>query len=175
MNSCERCRKTISGNKRWCMTCVEKMAATSVAVEDLKKEEPLSDTTHILIKRDYSDERTRETNKAEDLYRADGLLIASRQADVVRYGDDISTARNHIFLNEDLAAAFLRRLADVDLVCQKDCVFIHDRIYIYANVERCPLASHVEVRDGESLTIEGPQGRKIVLATPGNMHSIKTH
>src|SRR6185312_14838671 len=114
MTGCERCQKPVSENKRYCRACIEEMAQDAVSA---REEEPMENATHILTKYDGTRPDTRAAYKAEDLYRSNGLLIASRQDDVVRYGDDISTARNHLFLNEETASAFLRRLADVDMVC----------------------------------------------------------
>ncbi len=173
MKLCEKCNdRPISENKSWCLQCIEEAAANNVSVRD----EPAAEgATHILVSRNgvMTDDKGRSAGfKAHDLYRADGLLIASRQDDIVRYGDDISTARNHIFLNDASALAFLKRLADVDLVCQREGVFIHTRVYIYANPELCPVAAVFDARTEDDIEVQGPNG-KIVLATPGNRHSLK--
>lgn len=155
------------------MECIEKNAAAGATA---RQDIPAEGVTHIMVNRlgvmtDASG--VGHGYKASDLYRVDGLLIASRQDDIVRYGDDISTARNHLFLNDDCALIFLRRLADVDLVCQRDCVFLHERIYIYANEDKCPRAAIIEPRDGDMLEVAGPKDSKVILATPGNRHSLK--
>jgi hypothetical protein len=113
--------------------------------------------------------------KAEDLYRADGLLVAARQDDVVRFGDDISTAQNRLFIDEETASRFLRRLADVDLICAAEHMPLKDRIYIYADEERCPRLAVIDNQQGGEKEIERADGSRVILARPGNMHSIKLH
>lgn len=113
--------------------------------------------------------------KAEDLYRADGLLVAARQDDVVRFGDDISTAQNRLFFDEETAARFLRRLADVDLVCMAQSEPMHKLIYIYADEVKCPRAAVIDPQTGSEKEIHRADGSRVMLATPGNMHSIKLH
>lgn len=170
MALCERCKRSVSANKRYCLPCIEEMASDAV---NAREEKPMDTATHIISKYNGTRPDVRATYKAEDLYRADGLLIASRQDDVVRYGTDISTARNHLFLNEETASAFLHRLADVDLLCQRDGVELRERIALYVDQEKCPRASVIDLRDAGTKELETDDGRKIMLATPGQIHSVK--
>lgn len=171
---CEaNCGLPVSGNKRWCMTCVELKARASVAA---KEEEPMDNTTHILVKKDgvhRGGPIDGTAFKSEDLYRADGMLIAARQDDVVRFGRDISTAQSQIFLNGEFAAKFLRRLCDVDLICQVSGEDLKDIINDYTSELRCPRASVIEERDGDFMELGTDEGGKILLATPGNTKSLK--
>ncbi len=173
MERCQNgCGRVVSANKLYCMECIEIMANDVVQ----SKDEPMDPrTTHIIERYSSSRPDTRATYKAEDLYRVDGLLIASRQDDVVRYGDDISTARNHLFMNEETASKFLHRLADVDMICQRDGVHLRERIYQYTNPELCPHAALIHMLEGGVKEVETAGGGKVRLALPGNMHSVKLH
>jgi hypothetical protein len=166
---CERCGGLVSENKRYCFNCVRQMAIDAV---NAREERPMDGATHIICFYQGTRPDQRATYKAEDLYRRDGLFIASRQGDLVRYGDDISTARNHVFRTEEDASRFLARVADIDLICQRDCVFIHERIYIYANEEKCPRLAVIDRIDEGTKNIFAEDGRKITLATPGQMHRL---
>lgn len=97
-------------------------------------------TTHVLVKHRSVDQ--------EDLYRADGMLVASRQQDIVRFGSDISTAQNRPFLNAELASKFVRRMADVDLIAQKEGKPLHAVIDGYPSF---PVNSVIEDRDLEAI------------------------
>lgn len=135
--TCERCDKQVSANKRWCKACCEEMG---VAVVTQRNEEPMEGITHILM--------TFDSKPQEDLYRADGMLVASRQADVVRFGHDIATAQSRLFLNEDQAKAWLRRLADVDILAQDLGQPMTDLAWSY---QTAPAAATIEARNAETL------------------------
>jgi hypothetical protein len=168
---CENgCGRRVSANKRYCTRCIEEMAVDAV---NAREEKPMDKATHIISKYNGTRPDNRATYKAEDLYRADGLLIASRQDDVVRYGTDISTARNHLFLNEECASKFLHRLADVDMLCQRDAVELRERIDMYPSLDQCPRVAVIEERDAGTRELETHDGRKIALAMPGQLHRLK--
>lgn len=141
------CGRAVSANKRYCMSCIEDIALATVAA---KEEEPLNETTHILTTYDSKDQA--------DLYRADGMLVASRQGDLVRFGHDIATAQSRLFLNVDFAKAWLRKLAEVDLKAQADEVPLHECVYAYGSIHR---TAAIEERNAES-----------VLTLPGNLKGI---
>lgn len=165
MNYCQNgCGRLVSANKHFCMTCVKELARKNV---EAREDYPMDDTTHILVKREGVRPDNHQNYKAEDLHRADGLLVASRQDDIVRYGQDISTARNHLFLNEDMARAFLRRLADVDMVCMAQGKQMFECIDNYMNIPTG--VAVIEEREGGCETFDTPTG-KITLATPGAAH-----
>lgn len=132
----------------------EKEHRCATARESIKQAEPGDPAvTHILMKFD--------SKPQEDLYRADGMLVASRQSDMVRFGHDIATAQSRLFLNERTASAFLRLLADVDLIAAADGVNLHERVNGYATAEqlaiRLNLKASIEVRNAETLlTVAGP-------------------
>jgi len=119
------------------MECIEQMAARIV---DAREEEPLERSTHILTFYDSKDQ--------EDLYRADGMLVASRQADVVRFGHDIATAQSRLFLNVEMAKAWLRKLAEVDSSASAAGVPLHEMVYNYAQLSA---QISIEERNAESL------------------------
>ena len=141
---CEKgCGRPVSGNKKWCMECIEEAAHAGIQA---REEEVQAGSTHVIMQI--------PSQHQEDLYRADGMLVASRQGDIVRFGHDISTAQNRPFLNEDLAAIWLRKLADVDLVAQAQGVHLHEVANTYASMEH---KAFIEERNAE---------RRIVLAAP---------
>lgn len=154
---CENgCGRRVSANKRFCMTCIERMAHLQAVIRDLKNEEPMENCTHILI-------RHKNVNgvDTEDLYRANGMLCASRQKDIVRFGTDISTAQNRPFLNTELASAFMRVMAEVDLKAQEQMLPLHEVIDTYVTLEGEPKAI-IEERDAERAGIIMPVARRII-------------
>lgn len=104
------------------------------------KEGPLNETTHIITSYDSKDQ--------EDLYRADGMLVASRQGDVVRFGNDIATAQSRLFLSADKAKAWLRKAAQIDVSASAAGKPLSDVAYNYANISE-PVS--IEERNAESL------------------------
>lgn len=131
------CGRLVSGNKHRCMHCIEEMALAAV---EAKEEEPLAETTHIITTYDSKDQ--------EDLYRADGMLVASRQGDVVRFGNDIATAQSRLFLNVEASKAWLRKLAQVDVRAAAQGAAMGELAYNYANIAE-PVS--IEERNAESL------------------------
>lgn len=131
------CGRLVSGNKHRCMDCVKEMAHAAV---EAKEEDPLEQTTHIITTYDSKDQA--------DLYRADGMLVASRQSDVVRFGYDIATAQSRLFLNVELAKAWLRKLAELDVYASASGVPLAEVVYRYAQVVE---NVSIEVRNAESL------------------------
>ncbi len=117
----------------------------------------MDETTHIIVKL--------ESKGQEDLYRADGMLVASRQGDMVRFGHDIATAQSRLFLNKELAAAWLRKVAMIDIYAEDAGLPLHsviekpERIFI---VEMDVVK--FEERDGESL-----------LTLPGKHTQVSLH
>jgi hypothetical protein len=119
------------------MQCIEEMARSAV---EAKEEEPLEQTTHILTKYDSKDQ--------EDLYRADGMMVASRQGDIVRFGHDIATAQSRLFLNVEFSRGWLRKLAQVDAYASRAGVALHEAVYNYAQIEE---TVSIEERNAEAL------------------------
>ena len=111
----------------------------------------MDETTHIIVKLDSKGQ--------EDLYRADGMLVASRQGDMVRFGHDIATAQSRLFLNKELAAAWLRKVAEIDLMAEDKELPLHAVIECES-----PFAATFEERDGESL-----------LTLPGKHTQVSLH
>lgn len=103
------CGRRVSGNKFRCMSCIEEAAAATVTA---KKDEPLEKTTHIIMQF--------ASQNREDLYRADGMLLASRQGEMVRFGMEPKEAGNRFFLSSDFAGAWLRKLAGLEMFTRKD-------------------------------------------------------
>ncbi len=153
---CDRCGKPVSENKGLCLPCIEETAANIVTA---KNEEPMENATHVMINfpamKEFGDKPHR------DLYRADGLLVASCHDDRVLFGHDISTAQSRLFLTPEMAVAFLRRMADVDLVCEQDGVALADRVNNYALI---PKAAVIEERDTEPSLIVAPGNRSLIRA-----------
>jgi len=143
------CGKVISANKDRCQECIQFAAAAAQA----KSEHPAAQSTHILTRYDSKDQ--------EDLYRADGMLVASRQSDMVRFGHDIATAQSRLFLNVECAKAWLRKLAEVDLVASGAGVALHEVVYGYATMT---MTAAIEERNAESL-----------LTLPGNLKGAFTN
>ena len=150
MKACDKCGRTVSSNKHYCMTCIKEMAQAGV---EAKEEEPMDETTHIIVKLDSKGQ--------EDLYRADGMLVASRQGDMVRFGHDIATAQSRLFLNKEMAAMWLRKLAALDIECHDEGVTLHSRIELAWLARQVPV---IEERDGESL-----------LTLPGKHTQVSLH
>lgn len=139
------CGRQVSASRTHCLACVEHEAR----VEVTRKEEPLKETTHVLL--------VHHTMDSEDLYRADGLLVASRQKDLVRFGSDISTAQNRPLLNSDLAKAWLRKLAEVDVVAARESLPIHQVVDRYPSINEEVV---IEERDIETRVIQ-PSPRRV--------------
>ncbi len=137
------CGRIVSGNKLRCADCIVESAH---ALVNARNEEPLDHFTHIIIQT-LSQDR-------EDLYRADGMLLASRQGDMVRFGNEPKEAGNRLFLNKDFAAAWLRKVPAMDLATRKD-----GRLNVTDAIERdsADIRVEIDVRDGEHLIIQ-PQG-----------------
>ncbi len=151
MKGCEKCERPISANKRWCMDCVKEMAQAGV---EAREEEPMEETTHIIVKL--------ESKGQEDLYRADGMLVASRQGDMVRFGHDIATAQSRLFLNKEMAAAWLRVVAQIDMYASDGGVALH--VVIERGAPASGYIAVFEERDGESL-----------LTLPGKHTQVSLH
>lgn len=141
------CGQRVSGNKHRCMKCIEAEARATVKA---KEDEPLEGTTHIIT--------VHRTEDQEDLYRADGMLVASRQKDIVRFGSDISTAQNRLFLNPELAAAWLRKLAEVDVEASARGKALHQVVDGYASISH---QVSFEERNLEAVLVM-PAARKII-------------
>jgi hypothetical protein len=128
---CPGCNAVISINKDACQNC----ASTQAGLMQAKKGAPLAGSTHILISHESQDQ--------EDLYRADGMLVASRQKDLVRFGHDIGTAQTRLFLNPELAKAWLKKLAEVDVRAHREGVELYKIIWQYGEASE---EVHIEVR-----------------------------
>lgn len=137
------CGRVVSGNKLRCADCIVESAH---ALVNARNEEPLDETTHIIMKTQSQDR--------EDLYRADGMLLASRQGDMVRFGNEPKEAGNRLFLNSDFAALWLRKVPAMDLATRKD-----GRLNVTDAIERetAGIVVLIEERDAEHIIIQ-PQG-----------------
>lgn len=138
------CGRIVSGNKLRCADCIVESAH---ALVNARNEEPLEETTHIIM-RTLSQDR-------EDLYRADGMLLASRQGDMVRFGNEPKEAGNRLFLNPEFAALWLRKVPAMDLATRKD-----GRLNVTDAIERETAGMTgivIEERDAEHIIIQ-PQG-----------------
>lgn len=94
----------------------------------------------------------------EDLYRADGMLLASRQGDMVRFGNEPKEAGNRLFLNSDFAKAWLRKVPAMDLHTRKD-----GRLNVTDAIERATsgmIGIVIEERDAEHIILQ-PQGHAL--------------
>lgn len=134
------CGRIVSGNKLRCADCIVESAH---ALVNARNEEPLKETTHIIMQTKSQDR--------EDLYRADGMLLASRQGDLVRFGNEPKEAGNRLFLNAEFAAAWLRKVPMMDLATRKD-----GRLNVTDAVERDPAGIPVviEERDAENIILQ---------------------
>lgn len=137
------CGRIVSGNKLRCADCIVESAR---ALVDARNEEPLEETTHIIMQT-LSQDR-------EDLYRADGMLLASRQGDLVRFGNEPKEAGNRLFLNKEFAAAWLRKVPAMDLATRKD-----GRLNVTDAIEResAGIPVVIEERNAENIIIQ-PSG-----------------
>jgi hypothetical protein len=139
------CGRVVSGNKLRCADCIVESAH---ALVNARNEEPLEETTHIIMKTESQDR--------EDLYRADGMLLASRQGDMVRFGTEPKEAGNRLFLTPAFAAVWLRKVPAMDLHTRKD-----GRLNVTDAIERACAADSgpvlIEERDAEHIIIQ-PQG-----------------
>ncbi len=159
MKKC-KCGKTISGSKDYCARC---------AANEVLGSQPLGDgVTHILV--DLA------SKKQEDLYRADGMLVASRQGDQIHFTEDIATAQHRLFLSDKLASLFLRRVADIDLWAHANCQPVvgnkvtgfNDAIFRYAEIPEG--VAVIQEMDGD---IKGFDDSPVRLHLPHGM-TIKT-
>lgn len=148
MKCSKKCGRNVSANKVYCMRCVEEMAQATV---EAREEEPMDGITHIITKF--------ASKNQEDLYRADGMLVASRQGDVVRFGHDIATAQSRLFLNADFAAQWLRKLATFDRACEAKGRPLWELIH---SMPKGLAPAAIEERDSESL-----------LTMPGNHTQVR--
>lgn len=140
---CERgCGKRVSGNKKVCMSCIEELAAVRVTQ---RNEEPMDNATHIMIVFDTKDK------DQDDLYRADGLLVSSRQNDMVRFGHDIATAQTRGFINSTRAKEFIRKVANIDIEAQRRGVGLLTLIEQYAEFQGN--GAIIDERNGDSLIV----------------------
>lgn len=121
---CPGCNRAISINKEECASCIGRKAKEFEA----KAQNPAPGSTHIVV--------VHESQDQEDLYRADGMLVASRQKDVVRFGHDIGTAQTRLFFNASLAMEWLRKLAQVDIYAHEKGVALHEVIWQYGQITR---------------------------------------
>lgn len=139
------CNHQVSDNKERCADCLVEAAH---ALVNARNEEPMDDVTHIIM--------TTASQDREDLYRADGMLLASRQGDLVRFGNEPKEAGNRLFLNTDYAKAWLRKVPMMDLATRKD-----GRLNVTDAIERDSAALgaqiKIEERDAENIIIQ-PQG-----------------
>jgi hypothetical protein len=131
---CGGCGRLVSREGETCLKCTRNVTALEVAKQDA----PAAHATHILM--------IHASRKQEDLYRADGMLVASRQDDLVRFGHDIATAQSRLFLNSELAAAWIRRMADIDIEAEAIGEPVFKLVYGY---ERIPERALIETRDIE--------------------------
>jgi hypothetical protein len=140
------CGRTVSGNKLRCADCIIESAH---ALVNARNEEPLDGITHIIM--------ITASQDREDLYRADGMLLASRQGDLVRFGNEPKEAGNRLFLNSDFAKAWLRKVPMMDLATRKD-----GRLNVTDAIEResAGIPVLIEERDAEHIIIQ-PQGHAL--------------
>lgn len=141
------CGRLVSGNKLRCMHCIKEAAQATV---EAKEGEPLEDTTHIIMQF--------ESQNREDLYRADdGMLIACRQAEIVRFGTEPKEAANRLFLNAEFASKWLRRLAGFEIVSRKG------NLTLASVIETAePAEVKIEDRNAEHL-ISMPSGSPVTI------------
>ena len=118
-----------------------------------QKEDPTTQPTHIMIFF-----RTPDKDQ-DDLYRADGILVASRQNDMVRFGQDIATAQTRGFLNYDLAQKFIRKLANVDIEAERQGVSLLALVEGYTKYQQN--GAVIDERDGDR------EGGSLIIK-PGN-------
>ena len=128
------CGKTVSREGETCLDCTKNI----MAMDQAKQEPVQGPCTHILM--------IHASRKQEDLYRADGMLVASRQEDVVRFGHDIATAQSRLFLNVESAQAFIRKMADLDIEAEGMGEPVFRLVYGYSKV---PARATIEERDIE--------------------------
>jgi hypothetical protein len=156
---CERCnQRRVSSGKRWCLSCCEAMAGEERLHQGLKENPPMENCTHILVFHKEGDV------DIEDLYRANGMLCASRQKDIVRFGTDISTAQNRPFLNAEMASKFVRVMAEVDLLAQEQMLPLHKVIDSYVTLEGEPKAV-IDERRAEDVHAGG-----LIMPVPRRLH-----
>ncbi len=125
------------------MTCIEEMAAN---IATNRNEEPMDNATHVMLR--FSAQPKKEQ---DELYRADGMLIACRQGERVSFGNDIATAQTRTFMSFDSAYMFLRRMADLDLIAGSEKTPIALLVDGYLDLERFPVAAVIDERNAESL------------------------
>jgi hypothetical protein len=139
------CGKRVSGNKERCGDCIIEAAQ---AVVNVRNEELADGATHLLM--------ITASQDREDLYRADGMLLASRQGDLVRFGNEPKEAGNRLFLNSDFAKKWIRKIPGMDLATRKD-----GRLNVTDAIERDSgmIGVVIEERDAEKLILL-PQGNE---------------
>lgn len=103
------CEATVSGNKSYCATCQAARDLHNVTGDGVTP-----GTTHIINNFQLSGQ------DSEYLFRADGMLVAVRHADSVKFGNDIPTMQSRNFMTAKMAAAWLRIVADADLVAEQE-------------------------------------------------------
>ena len=136
------CGRRVSGNKRFCMTCIETRAQ---ALIEAREKEPMDKATHIIM-------RFPSQNR-EDLYRADnGMLVASRQSECVRFGIEPKEAGNRLFLNAEFAALWLRTLPGAEIVTRTSRLTLADVIDRHPDEAKSE-EFVIEERDAESVIL----------------------
>lgn len=105
----------------------------------------MDNATHVMIVFDTPDK------DQDDLYRADGLLVSSRQNDMVRFGHDIATAQTRGFINPTRAKEFIRKMANVDIEAQRRGVNLLTIIEQYAEFQ--VNGAVIDERNGDSLIV----------------------
>ena len=140
------CGKTISATALQCSKCAcEQATLNSLTMELL----PVG-VTHILISYPSQDR--------EDLYRVDGMLIAARHGSQVTVAIEPKEPAHRIFINPAFAAAWLRRVAGLEIITR------HDGQLRLADVLETGNLNSVNIyeKSGESLIIQ--PGRDVVQA-----------
>ena len=107
-------------------------------------------TTHIIM--------AFRSQSREDLYRADGMLLASRQGEVVRFGMEPKEAGTRLFLNADFASAWLHKLAGMEMLTRKGTLSLSDAVEKEIQAE-----VFIEYRDAEKLIVMPTGGPVQVL------------
>jgi len=124
------------------MECISKMAQATV---EAKEEDPMGEKTTHIIMRFVSQNR-------DDLYRAaDGMLVASRQNEIVRFGVDPRCAESRFFMNAPKAAEWIRSLAGVDLAACAGGLTVQEQLLTHDPRDLPDHKPFIEERDAESL------------------------
>jgi len=139
------CGKAISSNRDRCQKCV----TADMALDDITAAD-LEGATHIIVK----------SEDDESLFRADGMQVGGRSGSMVVFGFERKEQASRFFINSTFSAAWLRKLAGLEMVASK------------GNLN---LADVIESDDpAETVIIERDVSSSIILPS-GTLSSILRH